>query len=226
MEAAVSPHKYEELAEQKTWTKFGGALLTQAVTQPLFGDILRAHALEASFNPDKFKTSGYTGAVALISALGAKNETEEKEYWLSGYVTEEYLASLNDIVTDKSSIHFPFLVAGWNSEADAKASLQFFKPEKVDNYKQVLIHVTKAKAFTFTSCRTISHRLHGNVTTAEKQDEINVFNLESSDLPPQTVKAWEEAKNAVAPTPAAAEAPPVEAPPADAAPAMEPAAAE
>lgn len=211
MEAAVSPHKYEGVETPKGWANVGGALLTQAVTQPLFGDILRAHALTASFNPDKFKPNGYTGAAALVSALAAKNETEEKEYWLSGYVTEEYLASLNDIVTDKSSIHFPFLVAGWATEQEAKDSLQFYKPEKVDNYQRVLFKVSKAKAFTFASVRVVSHRLHGNVTAAEKQDDINVFNIESADLAAQTVKAWEEARKAVAATPAAADAAPADA---------------
>lgn len=162
--SAPNPNKYEEAEEFEGWAKFGGALLRNAIVNPVFGDLLRSHAISADFNPEKFSKNGYTGAAALVSALAAKNESAEKEYWMSGYITEDYLASLNDIVADKSNIHFPWLVSGWATEAEAKAALLYPEPEKKDNYTKVLFHVTKAKTFDFAKCRVVSHRLQGLVT--------------------------------------------------------------
>jgi len=206
MQAPEDPHKYEGVEDYEGWAKLGGALLRNAIVNPVFGDILRSQALKAEFNPEKFSSAGFTGAAALVSALAAKNESAEKEYWMSGYISGDYFESLNDIVTDKSSIHFPWLVSGWATEAEAKAALHYTEPEKKENYTKVLFHVTKAKCFDFAKCRVVSHRLHGSVTSADPQDDIKVFNIESADIPVQTVKEWAAAiAAAAAATPAAAE---------------------
>jgi len=234
--APTDPNVYEGIDDHEGWANFGGALLRQAITNESFFDLLRSHALRSEFNVDKFTPSGLTGACALLSALADKAETAEKDYWLSGWVTQEYLDSLNDAVAGGSHIHFPWLVAGWNTKEQALADLHFPEPQKKENYVQVAFNVTKAKAFDFAKIRVISHRLRGKVTAGEKSDETFVFNLVAEDLPSLTVAAWEAAKTGAAavaaatPVAAAPEAAPAEGeqpPAADAAPAEgEPAAAE
>lgn len=211
-----NPNKYEGIDDHEGWANFGAALLRNAIVNPVFGDLLRSNALSAEFNPSGYKNNGYTGAAALVSALSAAHETAEKEFWLSGYVTQEYLESLNDIVEGKTAIHFPFVSVGWNTEADAKAALQFPAPEKADNYTPVIFHVTKGATFDFAKVRVVAHRLNGTVTAAEAQDKIRVFNVEATSLAAQTVEAWNAAKDAkdVVTPPAAAADPPAADPPA------------
>lgn len=195
--APKDPNNYEGIEDYEGWENFGGALLRQAITNEAFFDLLRAHALSSEFNVEKFNAGGLTGACALLSALSDKAETDKKDYWLSGWVTQEYLDSLNDAVEGNTHIHFPWLVAGWKTKEEALADLHFPVPQKKENYVQVAFNVSQAKAFEFAKIRVVSHRLRGKVTKEDKSDDTFVFKLTAEDLEPLTVAAWKAAKDAV-----------------------------
>jgi hypothetical protein len=162
--------------------------------------------------PGLTKEGDIDGAAAFISALGQKNNAGEHDVWFSGYFTQEFVDSINDAVSAKNKVAFPWIIAGWATKELAESNS--VKPEKEENYKKVTIHATKASGFAFAGNRIVLSRFNG---VPEKGDGDNSWNIAGAAPAFTRRDAWQATKDGKPiPTPQAAPAPTTEAPKAEA----------
>jgi len=142
------------------WEAVPAIFLKQATVNPYWGSLVKGHIINHEFLQAKAKSSQWNGAAGLITSALSTAARANTETWFSGLVGEDDLASLKSIAKD-GPILFPGWIAGWKSEADALAYVNFIgsNADLKTKVNKVVFHVTDASAFAFAQCRLYSHRL-------------------------------------------------------------------
>lgn len=116
-------------------------LLKQTIVNPAFGDSLkdeilkydkRPYSYNANYDKDKTKEKEKggqeeDGAWLILGAIGAFVKSgaagsESKDVWFFGTLDANHLKSLKYVHSKNDSVVFPGIMAGWESEEEAKSN--------------------------------------------------------------------------------------------------------
>lgn len=123
--------------------------------------------------------------------------SESKDVWFFGTVNKYQLKSLKHIQTKNDSVLFPGMMAGWESEEEARAnSVNWCTEESKQNYKtrygeewndetgrsMVMLKVN-AKTFRSVTCREVVIRLNAKFGEYKLNDDgVHEFTLTEEEL--------------------------------------------
>ena len=107
----------------------------------------------------------FAKAAGMMSAAvaGAEEKGDEKECFFAGCVGEQDWEALNDMVTkNDTEIMFPGVIAGWDSEENARKYLKDAGAHADQNVTKV-IYVMTTKSVSAVKCRQFCNRLSGKI---------------------------------------------------------------
>jgi hypothetical protein len=209
----INPHKYESDGyDYAGWAKVPAAMLRCMIVCPFAGDIIKAEALNFEMNHEKAKADkcAFVGLCGMLGHSLSKEQTGDSEFYLSGRITPNDQAALDDICKGDSplkAIHFPFCTFGWASQDEALQALALERDIGIKgDYHEVVFKVTGAKSMKFVDCRQVAHKINGAINAApgDAVDGVTTYEVTAVPIETQTIEAW---KAEVAARAAAAAAP-------------------
>jgi len=216
----INPHKYEDDAyDYAGWAKVPAAMLRCMIVCPIAGDIIKAEALQWEMNHEKAKADkcAFVGLCGMLGHSLSKEQAGDAEFFLSGRITPNDQAALNDICKGDAplkAIHFPFASFGWKTQDEALQALALEKDIGIKgDYHEVVFKVTGAKSMNFVGCRQVAHKINGaiNAAPADAVDGVTTYEVTAVPIEVQTVEAWKaEVAAAAEAAKAAASAPKAE----------------
>jgi len=177
------------------WAAVPAIFLKQATVNPYWGDLVKGNIINLEFFQAKAKDAyPWLGAAGLITSALASSARTDTETWFSGFIGDDDLEGLKSIGKD-GPILFPGWVAGWKTEADAIAYVNFVDTSDAkQKVNKVIFHVTNASVLNFIQCRLFATRLEGTVASNKEAEGIWRFEVTGKALNDQTIADWTKAK--------------------------------
>lgn len=119
MEASVTDPRTAS-TDTETYEGFAnvpGCFLRNALKNPFFGDLVKAHVINWEFFQAKAKHDTWGGVAGLLTSGLASSARTEADAWFSGYVGE--LDQESFLGMEKGAILFPGWIEGWANAEDA-----------------------------------------------------------------------------------------------------------